>query len=339
MARYANRRVQSSSGVAVIALLLAMLLIACANDAADEEVAEEAEEVEEEAEGEPKYVIGVSLASPTIPLYVAMEEGMRDVADDLGVELRFTDADEDVVAQLDDINSLIAQEVDALLISPVDANGAIPAYEAARDAGIPAISIARSVPPEYQVAFVGGAWQDYGKTIAEWTCDELGGEGTVGMVKGPAGASFVEEKEEGYREYMESNCPGVEIIFDINMAPLTQEQGLAGGQDALTAHPDVDAIYASQDDLALGVVQAAEEAGRLGDVIITGFNGSPPAVEAIRQGQLSMTIALRPYNWAIEGLEAVIRMLDGEELPPIVDIETLVVDVYNVEDITPEDLR
>jgi ribose transport system substrate-binding protein len=285
--------------------------------------------------------IGVSLASPTIPLYVAMSEGIRDRAGEFeDVEIVFTEANEDPVQQLNDVQDLIAQGVDGILISPIDAEAAKPAYEDARAAGITIMSIARNTDPELEDSFIGAPWDRFGREIAEWTCGESEG-GKVAMIKGPAGASFVEDMEDGYKEVVSSEaCSGMEIVFEVNAVPLTADQGLAAAQDALSADEDLAVIYANNDDLAAGAIQALEERGiDMESVIVTGFDGTPEGLDLIEEGKLDMTIALRPYHWGILGVETIVSQLRGEEVPSLVEIEVEQVTSENIEELDREDLR
>jgi ribose transport system substrate-binding protein len=287
-----------------------------------------------------KFTIGVSLASPTIPLYVAMAQGIRDKAAELGVEVVFTEANEDAVQQLNDVQDLIAQGVDGILISPIDAEAAIPAYEDARAAGIAIFSIARNTDPEVEDGFIGAPWGKFGEQIAAWTCEAAGGEGKIAMLKGPAGASFVEDMAAAYKEYMGGQCSGMQIVFENNNVPLTADNGLKSAQDALAANPDLKVIYANNDDLATGAIQALEEQGvAMDQVLVTGFDGTPEGVELVKEGKLDYTIALRPYHWGQLGLETIVRHLRGESLPHLTEIETIPLEAGTVEQYTEDDLR
>lgn len=289
--------------------------------------------------GDEKLTIGVSLASPTIPLYVAMADGMKRRAAEIGVELKFTEANEDPAQQLNDVQDLISQGVDGILISPIDAEAAVPAYEDARAAGIKVMSIARNTDPKVEDSFIGASWKKYGHDIAAWTCKKTGGKATVALVKGPAGASFVEEMVDGYKGYLSSSCAGMKIVSESNADTLTSEKGLAVAQDALSANPGVDVIFANNDDLAKGAIQALEERRRVGKVIVTGFDGTPSGVEQIRKGEQSMTIALRPYQWGRLGLDTMVRALRGEKVGKLVGIDTTLIDEGNVEQIDDADIR
>jgi ABC-type sugar transport system substrate-binding protein len=317
-----SRRALSIAMALVLAAVLSAGVVACGDDE---------EEGGGGTGGEPaaeKFKVGVSLASPTIGLYVGMAEGMRAKAKELGMELSFTDADEDPVQQLNDIQDLLTQNLDGLLISPKDAQAA----------DVTVMSIARNTDPKVEDSFIGAPWGKYGTQIAEWTCEKTGGEGEVAMVKGPAGASFVEDMSKAYKEYMKSECPGMKVVSESNSAPLTKDKGLQAAQDAIAANKNVRAIFANNDDLAAGVVQALEERG-LEDVIVTGFDGTPGGVDLVREGKLGMTIALRPYQWGALGVETMQKALSGEQVPKLVEIETLLIDEKNIGDITPEDVK
>lgn len=282
-----------------------------------------------------KPVIGVSLASSTNPFYVAMEKGMSAKAQELGVTLRLVRAEEDQVKQLDGVLDLVQSKVDIILISPISAAGALPAYEAARSAKISVLSVARSVDPKYHVAFVGSDWMKQGERIGEWLAAKLRSGGKVGMLLGPAGASVSLDMENGFKRIVGKHA-GIRIVAAHHSA-LTKADGLKLTEDILTAAPDIQAIYAMNDELALGAVQAVKAGKRR--VLITGFNGVPPAIAAIKAGDLGMTIALKPMTWGKLAVQAAVDHMKGKSLPRIVEIETVLVDQSIVAKLATEDLQ
>ncbi|MBI4525186.1 MAG: ABC transporter substrate-binding protein [Deltaproteobacteria bacterium] len=282
-----------------------------------------------------KPVIGVSLASSTNPFYVAMEKGMVAKAQELGVTLRLVRAEEDQVKQLDGLLDLVQAKVDIILISPISSAGGTAAYEAARAAKIPVLSVARSVDPKYHVAFVGSDWIKQGERIGEWLAGKLRSGGKVGMLLGPAGASVSIDMENGFKKVVGKRS-GIRIVAGHHSA-LTKADGLKLAEDMLTAVPDLHAVYAMNDELALGAVQAVKTAKKR--VIVTGFNGVPPAVAAVKAGDLAMTIALKPMTWGKLAVQAAVDHVKGKSLPRIVEIETVLVDQSNVAKLTPQDLQ
>lgn len=285
-----------------------------------------------------KYVIGVALASATQQFYVAMRKGVEAKAKELGnVELRIVQAEEDPVKQLNGIQDLVAQKVDGILVSPIDAQAAIPAYEAARAAKIPIFSIARAVDPKYQDAFVGADWTKYGRIIAEAHVKALNGKGNIAMVKGPAGASFVQEMEKGFKEVVAKN-PGVKIVAEGN-SNLTADDAGRLAADLLTAHKDINAIFVQTDGQVPGVIKALEDRQLIGKVFVSGFDGTPDEVNFIKAGKLGFTVALKPTSWGAKGLEALVNHLKGTKAPTLVEIDTLNIDKSNVEKITLKDIE
>jgi ribose transport system substrate-binding protein len=339
-----TRRTLRIAALAALLVLVAGLAAACGGDDDDDEAAPPAGETTEATTGgdEESFTIGVSLASPNIPLYVAMADGIRAKAEELGVEVVFTEANEDPVQQLNDVQDLLAQEVDGILISPIDAEAAVPAYEDAQAANVTIMSIARNTDPEVEDAFIGAPWGKFGTQIGEWTCEHASDKAAkVAMVKGPAGASFVEEMEVGFKEALAADCPDMSVVFENNNAPLVAEKGLASAQDALTRDADISVFFANNDDLAAGVIQALEEKSvAMDDVIVTGFDGTPEGIGLAKEGKLDYTIALRPYAWGQLGLETMVDFLEGEEpADHIVEIETIDIDKDSAADVTEEETR
>jgi ribose transport system substrate-binding protein len=284
------------------------------------------------------YTIGVNLSQAADPFFVAMEEGINDEAEELGVETVVAYHEYDPADQLADVQDLVAQGVDGIITSPADVEAAIPAYEQARDAGIPIMSIADHTDPDVEDSFIGADWAEFGAAIAEWTCDEADGEGNIAMIKGPPGVSFVEEMDEGYTGYIDSNCPGMSVVFDVN-GDTTREAALGATQDALAAHPDLRAVFTQIDDMAAGAIQALEEANQLDDVIVTGFNGDEVGFSHLQDGTLDMTIALKPYQWGRLGVQTMVEYLNGEEVPDLVEIDSQLLDQTNVDEVSFEELR
>lgn len=317
---------------AVGALTATALLAACSEPATSEEPADA-------DAGDGEFVIGVSMITSTRGFHSELYRGIQAAAKDNGVTIITTDAQGDVVQQLDDVSSLINRGVDAILIAPVDTSGSVPAFEDADAAGIPVVAVARDAETDLKAAYVGAEWEAYGRELAAWACDRTGGEGKVALIKGPSGASHVNELDAGYTSYVESECPGLEIVFEANAQSDGAEPGLALAQDALMAQPDLGVITVYADDTAMGVLQALSEQNRLADVLVTGFNGEPDAFESIRDGQLDATYALRPYRYGETSIEAVIDLLNGKELPALVPIETILVDQETINDYEDSDLQ
>src|SRR5947209_2856123 len=169
-----------------------------------------------------------------------------------------------------------------------------------------------------------------GRDIASWTAQRIGGKGKVAMISGPPGAPTFRNLNEGYLEVM-AKYPSISVVAR-NEGALTRERGLKVAEDALVAHPDLAAIYTANDDVALGAAQAVAASGRVGKTIVTGMNGVPPALKAVKDGNVGMTVELNPVLWGRLGVDVLAAYLKGERTEQRVFIKHVIIDPANVDD-------
>ena len=271
--------------------------------------------------------IGVALASDTNPFYIAMLKGIKARAKKAGYDISVVNAEEDIAKQLNGINDLIAKGVDGILISPIDAKALCSAYDKAKAAKIPMMSIARGSACKSQLLHVGLNEVKIGGEIAAWTAKKIGGKGKVAMLAGPAGAQAFINFAKGYAAEMAKH-PGVKVVFRREML-LTRENGLKNGEDALVANPDLKAIYGANDELGMGAAQAVAAAGKTKDIVVTGMNGIPPAVAAVNRGFMDLTVALSPFAFGNVGVDTMVSHLAGKGFGPKVLVNYILVDKSN----------
>ena len=276
-----------------------------------------------------KITIGVSLPQDDNPFYIAMLRGIRARAQELGWDVATVSSNEDKLKQIDGVQDLVAKGVKGILISPIDAVGVNAAYDAAAQAKIPIVSVARGSTSPNQTVHVAMDEVQVGRDIAEWTAKRLNGEGKVAMLLGPSGAPTFRNLGQGYTEVM-SKYPNIKVVFKSD-GPLTRERGIKNAEDALVANPDLKAIYTANDDVALGAMQAVLAANRAGQTIVTGMNGVPPALRAVRDGNIAMTVELNPVVWGRLGVDVLATYLRGEKVDQRVFIKHVIIDSSNVE--------
>ena len=144
-----------------------------------------------------------------------------------------------------------------------------------------------------------------------------------------SGAPTFRNLAEGYTEVM-AKYPKIQIAFRTD-GPLTRERGLKNAEDALVAHADLKAIYTANDDVALGAMQAVLAANRAGATIVTGMNGVPPALRAVKDGNIAMTVELNPVEWGRLGVDVLATYLKGDKVEPRVFIKHVIIDKTNVD--------
>jgi ABC-type sugar transport system substrate-binding protein len=281
-----------------------------------------------------KVTIGVSLAQDDNPFYIAMLKGIRARAQELGWDVVTVSANEDKLKQINGVQDLVARGVKGILISPIDAVGVNAAYDAAAAAKIPIVSVARGSASPNQTIHVAMDEKQIGRDIAEWTAKRLGGKGQVAMLLGPSGAPTFKNLADGYTEVM-AKYPDIKIVFKTD-GPLTRERGVKQTEDALVANPDLAAIYTANDDVALGATQAVLAANRKGKTIVTGMNGVPPALRAVKDDNLAMTVELNPVDWGRLGVDVLATYLKGDKVDPRVFIKHQLIDSSNVDSKLPK---
>ena len=278
--------------------------------------------------------IGVSLAQDDNPFYIAMLRGIRARAQELAWEVATVSANEDKVKQINGVQDLVARGVKGILISPIDAVGVNAAYDAAAAAKIPIVSVARGSASPNQTIHVAMDERQIGRDIADWTARRLGGKGKIAMLLGPSGAPTFRNLGDGYAEVMAKH-PDIAIVFKTD-GPLTRERGVKHAEDALVANPDLAAIYTANDDVALGAMQAVLAANRAGKTLVTGMNGVPPALRAVKDGNVAMTVELNPVEWGRLGVDVLATYLKGDKIEPRVFIKHIIIDSSNIDSKLPK---
>src|ERR1700732_2294652 len=164
------------------------------------------------ASAQEKTTIGVSLAQDDNPFYIAMLKGIRARAGELGWDVATVSSNEDKLKQINGVQDLVARGVKGILISPIDAVGVNAAYDAAAQAKVPIVSVARGSTSPNQTLHVAMDEKQIGGDIAEWTAKAIGGEGNVAMLLGPSGAPTFRNLGDGYAEVM-AKYPKIQIAF------------------------------------------------------------------------------------------------------------------------------
>lgn len=286
------------------------------------------------AQAQGKITIGVALPQDDNPFYIAMMRGIRARAGELGWDVASVSSNEDKLKQINGVQDLVARGVKGVLISPIDATGVNAAYDAAAAGKVPIVSLARGSTSPNQTLHVAMDEKQIGRDIAEWTAKSIGGKGKVAMLLGPSGAPTFRNLAEGYTEVM-AKYPDIRIVFR-NDGPLTRERGLKNTEDVLVANPDLAAIYTANDDVALGATQAVLAANRKGKTLVTGMNGVPPALRALKEGNLAMTVELNPVLWGRMGVDVLADILKGSKVEPRVFIKHVLIDNGNIDQKLPK---
>jgi galactofuranose transport system substrate-binding protein len=242
---------------------------------------------------------------------------VKQAAEQLGVELKFYDAQQKQENQIKAIRSLIAQRVDVIGVAPLVEEGWEPVFKEARDAGIPIILVDRraAVPEDLYKTFLGSDFLEEGRNAARIMAQETNGQAKIVELVGTVGSAPANDRYRGFREVMQS-YPGMQII-DSHSGDFTVAQGKEVMAAFLKTHgKDITAVYAHNDDMALGAIKAIEEYGlKPGvDIKIVSVDAARGAFEAMIAGKLNATVECNPLLGP-EFFDLALKVVNGEPVP------------------------
>ncbi|MEN9822278.1 MAG: hypothetical protein RLZ04_704 [Actinomycetota bacterium] len=345
-------------GIAAVAAALLFGAAACGGDdggsssdgssaPTEETTGGSTEETTAPAEGEcaETYTVGWANLDAGILYYRDLEAGLQEFADANCWELVATDAAYDIPKQIAQIEDMIVKGVDLIIAAPGDREALVAVYEKAQEAGIPMLSSGNNLADgneALEIGFVGTDWEVEGTTQTEWMVSKLAEGDKVARIGGVGATQYVQKRKAGFEAVMAAN-PGIEVVFNQDANGFNQEEGLRLAQDALTANPDLKAIWADSDALALGAVQALNERGlSQADVLVLGSDGEPIAFDQIRSGEgVDFTIALHGLQWGRLTAEVAHAYLTtgSTGYDYFIQAPTEGVSADNIGDRTNEDLR
>lgn len=239
-----------------------------------------------------KLVFGLSISTQVNPFYKAMADGVKDEAQKLGIQAFVLSADDKLEKQISDVEDLIQKKIDVLLINATQA-GAQAVIEKAGKVNIKVVTLQRQILSPMVTSHIGTDNVVIGKVGAEWIASKLGGKGNVVVLEGIPGAASSEDRKKGAAEVF-PNYPGLKIVAQ-QTAEYDRAKALHVMENILQAQPKIDAVYCFNDEMAMGALSAVKAAKRSG-IIITGMDANKDAVESVKNGELTMTIALPPYD-------------------------------------------
>lgn len=271
----------------------------------------------------------ITLAVSTLnnPFFISLRDGAQDAADEAGVTLEVVDAQNDAATQQNQLANAATQGVDAVVINPVDSAAAAAAITPVQDADIPVVAVDRAVEGKEVDSTVSSDNVAGGKQAAEALAEAIGEKGKVIVLQGVAGTSASRDRGQGFEEGIAA-FPGIEVVAK-QPANFDRAQGLDVATNLLQSNPDVVGIFAENDEMALGALQALGDlAGR--DVFVVGFDGTEDALAAIEEGAMHATIAQQPAELGRAGVEQAVALLAGEEVEPNQSIDVVTVTSDNI---------
>lgn len=274
-------------------------------------------------------VIGVSLLNLSSEFIVLLERALRDKAQELGVRLIINDAQRSAERQVQQVENFIAQRVDAIVLNPCEVEASSPAVEKALAAGIPVVNVNSETraPP---TALVGSRDEESAELAMEYIARRLGGRGNVVMMHGFLGQAAQIRRDRGARAVL-ARYPGLKLLAD-QTAEWDRAKAVALMENWIQAHgTNLHAVFAQNDEMAMGAVLALERARLKDRVVVAGVDAIADALQAVRAGRLDATVFQDARGQAGTALETAVKILRGEPYEREVFIPFRLVTRDNVE--------
>ena len=255
------------------------------------------------------------------PWRLAQTASIKEEVQKRGWKLVYTNAAGSAAKQVADVQSCIAQKVDVIWLPPREEKPLATAVKSAKQAGIPVFLLDRNVDQslakagEDYVAFIGSDFVEEGKRAAEWLIEETGGKANIIQLLGTSGASPANDRRKGFEDAIKGQS-GMKILASQD-GDFNRDKGRQVMETLLRAHPDVDAVYAHNDEMAIGAIAALKAAGRKPgqDVTLVSIDGERAALEAIVDGELGASVECNP-RFGPKAAETTLAYAAGQAIPP-----------------------
>lgn len=280
------------------------------------------------AENSDKIVVGASMLGLQAEFIVNINDAMQKKAEELGIELITVDAEKSPLKQIEQIESFIAQKVDAIILNPCELEASSPAVAKALAAGIPIVNV-NSETTTKPTAFVGSDDTESARIAMKFIAEKLAGKGNIVMINGQMGQAAQILREKGAIEILK-DYPNLKII-----ATQTGEWDRAKSMDLMenwiqTYGDKINAVFAQNDEMAMGAMKALQDAGLKSKVIVVGIDAIADALQAVKKGDLDATVFQDAKQQGVGAIETALKLAKKQPFDKNVMIPFKLVNKENI---------
>ena len=279
------------------------------------------------------YKLGFVYPTLNNPFFVDQESGSDQAGKDFGGTVSHVSGDNDVKKQVQLVEDFIAKKVDAIILQAVDTQGVVNVIKEANEAKIPVFTPGElpaggkvETAVVFNEVYTGEAMANYLVKDAKIKPDSK-----VVMLLGIQGTETARNRQDGFERTLKSECPGCQIIAK-QPADFDRAKGLAAMETILEAQPQIDVVWAANDEMALGALKAIKEANWQKEILLVGTDGIADARAAIAAGAMAATYALPPFKQGYMVTEAAIKYLKGVKVCDKIEEKGLIITPANVKD-------
>lgn len=256
-----------------------------------------------------KETIALTISTLDNPFFVTLKEGAEKKAKELGYELVVLDSQNDPAKELANVEDVAVRGAKVLLINPTDSDAVGNAVAIANKKNIPVITLDRGANKGVIVSHIASDNVAGGKMAGDFIAEKVGKKAPVIQLEGIAGTSAARERGEGFKQAVASNEFN---LLASQPADFDRTKGLNVMENLLASHGSAKAVFAQNDEMALGALRAIKAAGK--EILVVGFDGTDDAVKAVQSGKLAATIAQQPDKIGELGVTTADQLLKGEKV-------------------------
>ena len=257
-----------------------------------------------------KLVIGSTMLSMQNEFVVNVSDEMEAKAKELGIELITVDAERSALKQVEQVESFIAQGVDAIVMNPCEVEASSPAVKLALDAKIPIINV-NSETSTRPTAFVGSDDTESARIAMNYIVKKLNGKGNIIMMHGYMGQAAQIKRDKGAKEILKAN-PGLKLLAE-QSGEWDRAKAMSLTENWIQSFgTQINAIFAQNDEMGLGVVKALEAAGLKNKIIVVSIDAIPDALQAVKKGTLDATVYQNAIEQGGKAIETAVKAAKGE---------------------------
>jgi ribose transport system substrate-binding protein len=270
-----------------------------------------------------KYRIAVVVKALDSEFWLALKEGAQTEArlyQDLDVVVLAPEREINIDQQVSIIEDQIHKKVSCLVVAPCGTAEVIPVLTRARERGIPSLIVDTDVDWPDKLSYIGTDNRLGGKMAGDYIARALGGKGKVAVIRGIPGVRTHEDRLAGFQEALAEN-PGLRLVA---LQPANSERALAMTvmENILTSNPDLGAVFATSDQMALGAIEAVDAHRLSGKLVVVGFDAGKEALRAVSMGRIAAMVAQNPFNMGKLAVAAAYRAARGESVEKRIDTGT-----------------
>ncbi len=257
--------------------------------------------------------IGLAVSTLNNPFFVTLSEGAKEAAAEKDAELIVVDAGDDAAKQTNDIEDLISKNISVLIVNPVDSDAVAPAVKDAVAKGIKVVSVDRvvnGVDVDCAIASdnVAGA-----EAATEYLVGLIGEDAKVAELQGVSGASATIDRGEGFHNVADEKLD----VVSSQTANFNRSEGMTVMENMLQANSDIQGVFAHNDEMALGAVEAIGNK----DILVVGFDATDDAMAAVAEGRMAATVAQKPDLMGATAVETALKLIAGESVEKEIPVE------------------